>query len=117
MIDIIKSIYDAKIKKGKLDIKKPRMVRRALKLSEETGEVSEAVLGITGKDEENYKNKTYDDVREELVDTIIVAFDFLYSKFPDENQEMTYDDIDKNRKEIFSKKIEKWLAKKKRKKQ
>lgn len=115
MPDIIKKIYDAKIQKGKLEIKKSRMIRRALKLSEESGEVSEAVLGVTGKEEENYKNKSYDDVREELVDSIIVAVDFLYSTFPDEKDDLSFEDVSKLREDIFNKKIDKWLAKKERK--
>lgn len=114
-MDIAKLVWDAKLKKGKKDIKKNRLIRRSLKLSEETGEVAEAVLGVTGKDEDNYKNKTYDDVREELIDAVIVSLDILLSTFPDEPDTLTYEEILKKREAIVNTKISKWLSPKEKK--
>ena len=112
MTNILKMVFDAKKKKYKdLDISKKRLLRRGLKLSEECGEVCEAIFGIT--DEENYKGKTYDDVREELVDVIIVALDALFSEFEDEELPNNFDDIIKLRSVIFEEKITKWLKDKK----
>jgi NTP pyrophosphatase (non-canonical NTP hydrolase) len=51
------------------------LARRLLKLSEELGEVSEAYLNVTSA--ANAKNKTWDDVREELCDLLIVTVDCL----------------------------------------
>lgn len=47
--------------------------RRIIKLMEELGEVSEAFLNVTSPN--NRKNKSWNDVREELVDSFIVAID------------------------------------------
>jgi hypothetical protein len=47
--------------------------RRLLKILEELGETSEAYLSRTGTG--NYKNKSWDDYREEGVDTLIVMLD------------------------------------------
>lgn len=113
-MDILKKIYDAKLQKNKSSINITRMLRRSIKLSEETGEVSEATLGVTSPEDENYKNLTMDDLREELTDVIIVATDFLLSIFPDE-EDMDYDQLIKKRSEIFDEKIEKWLSKKSKK--
>lgn len=46
--------------------------RRCAKLIEECGETAEAFLNCTG---ENYKNKTWDDLREELTDVFITLTD------------------------------------------
>lgn len=47
--------------------------RRCEKFLEELGELAEARLGYTSKN--NPKNKTFDDVKEEVVDVLIVALD------------------------------------------
>lgn len=47
--------------------------RRLLKILEELGESAEAYLGVTST--HNYKNKSWDDLREEAVDTLIVLVD------------------------------------------
>lgn len=57
--------------------------RRLLKILEELGEGSEAYLSITGSS--NYKNKTWDDYREEGVDTLIVMVDVALTTLPDSN--------------------------------
>ncbi len=57
------------------------ITRRLLKVKEEIGEISEAYLGISGNN--NYKNKTIDDLYEECVDTIIVLIDTAITPCPD----------------------------------
>ncbi|MBO0346920.1 MazG-like family protein [Roseibium sp. CAU 1637] len=50
---------------------------RALKLCEEAGEVAQAVLSATGAPGSTYKKLELADVREEAVDTMIVALAVL----------------------------------------
>ena len=52
---------------------KKSLIERALKLSEETGEVAEAVLSTLAVPGCEYKEKTMESVIEEAVDVIIVA--------------------------------------------
>lgn len=56
--------------------------RRIIKTMEELGELSEAYL-YTSSDQ-NYKGKTYGDVREELADMIIMACDLSSIRLPGE---------------------------------
>lgn len=56
--------------------------RRILKNVEELGEVSEAYLNVTSA--RNSKGKTWDDVREELADSVIVALDCALTPMPDQ---------------------------------
>lgn len=58
--------------------------RRCDKLIEELGEVSEAYLNVTS--DSNRKAKTWDDVREELVDCLIVALDIYWTLLPGETE-------------------------------
>jgi NTP pyrophosphatase (non-canonical NTP hydrolase) len=58
--------------------------RRCDKLVEELGEVSEAYLNVTS--DSNRKAKTWDDVREELVDCLIVALDIYWTVLPGETE-------------------------------
>lgn len=53
--------------------------RRCEKFLEELGELAEARLGYTSKN--NPKNKTLDDVKEEAVDVLIVALDISLTPF------------------------------------
>lgn len=55
--------------------------RRLLKILEELGETSEAYLSKTGTG--NYKNKSWDDYREEGVDTMIVMVDVALTELVD----------------------------------
>ena len=50
---------------------------RALKLSEEAGELAQAVLSVTKAPGSAYKNHSIADVREEAVDAAIVALSLL----------------------------------------
>ncbi|MEG2985747.1 MAG: MazG-like family protein, partial [Peptostreptococcaceae bacterium] len=54
-------------------IDKKTLVERTLKLSEEVGEVAQAVLSYSDACGCGYKNKTKEDVVEECLDVIIVA--------------------------------------------
>lgn len=67
--------------------------RRLLKITEEKGEVAEAVLNVTSP--YNGKNKTWDDVREELVDCFIVAADIALTLDIDMNFDFHIRHIDK----------------------
>lgn len=62
---------------------KDQLVRRALKVQEESGELAEAVLGVTST--HNYKRKTWADVREEAIDVAIVALDVALTRLPDDD--------------------------------
>jgi hypothetical protein len=70
--------------------------RRISKFYEEFGEVNEAYLNVTSA--LNVKNKTYDDLREEIADCVIVALDVLLTIIPDKhtyiyNVILDYEDI------------------------
>lgn len=57
--------------------------RRAIKLVEELGEVAQALLQVTSAT--NRKQKTWDDVREEIADCLIVALDIGWTALPHES--------------------------------
>jgi len=85
--------------------------RRLLKLGEEFGEACQAYLSVSS--DNNSKNKSWEDVREELSDTIIVAMDLYCHTFPDEKDvsldtkmEQLHSDIDR--------KLKKWAKKQKK---
>jgi NTP pyrophosphatase (non-canonical NTP hydrolase) len=80
---------------------KKTLIQRALKLTEETGEVAEAVLSYTDSPGCGYKQKTREDVMEECVDVIIMATSIIANlEFKDEDVAST-----------FVKKMTKWEAK------
>ncbi len=56
------------------------LVRRLIKILEELGETSEAYLSVSSS--ANYKGKSWLDVREEAVDTMIVLLDVALTPFP-----------------------------------
>ncbi|PKW07479.1 MazG nucleotide pyrophosphohydrolase domain-containing protein [Streptomyces sp. 1222.5] len=56
---------------------------RILKLSEEVGEVAEAVIGATGQNPRKGTTHTWDDVRSELCDVAITALVALRTLTPD----------------------------------
>jgi NTP pyrophosphatase (non-canonical NTP hydrolase) len=59
------------------------LLLRMLKLSEEVGEVAEAVIGATGQNPRKGTSHTWDDVRSELCDVIITAAVALRTLSPD----------------------------------
>lgn len=77
---------------------------RTLKLSEEAGEVAQAVLSATGAPGSAYKGLTLDDVREEAVDAAIVALAILAQACPDE------DTFHAEWQRLVSSKCAKWLG-------
>lgn len=82
--------------------------RRIMKLGEEYGEINEAYLNVTSL--HNDKNKTYDDVREELVDLLIVTVDCLLTRLPGD-EDKTDDDIEKEITQWVRVKLDKWAKK------
>jgi NTP pyrophosphatase (non-canonical NTP hydrolase) len=72
--------------------------QRALKLAEEVGEVSAAVLSETNAPGCEYKTLDHSDVLEECVDVLIVAFSMLDQ----------YHFSDEEIQETFEAKLDKW---------
>jgi len=65
------------------------LLLRILKLSEEVGEVSEAVIGVTGQNPRKGVTHTWDDVRAELCDVVITALIALRTLTPDAQEVFT----------------------------
>ena len=59
------------------------LLLRILKLSEEVGEVAEAVIGVTGQNPRKGTTHTWDDVRSELCDVAVTALMALRTLTPD----------------------------------
>lgn len=59
------------------------MLLRMLKLSEEVGEVAEAVIGVTGQNPRKGVTHTWEDVQAELCDVVITALVALRTLTPD----------------------------------
>ncbi|MEU9289012.1 MazG-like family protein [Streptomyces sp. NPDC048275] len=59
------------------------LLLRMLKLSEEVGEVAQAVIGATGQNPRKGTTHTWDDVRSELCDVVITALVALRTLTPD----------------------------------
>ncbi len=60
--------------------------RRCWKLLEDTGEVAEAYLNVSSAS--NGKGKTWDDVREEIADVLIVTLDIVLTRLPGEASDL-----------------------------
>ena len=71
---------------------KKNLVEASLKLTEEVGEVAEAVLSCTKVHGCEYKTKTPEDIVEEVTDVIIVAMSILHKL---KKQTDIYSDVDK----------------------
>ena len=56
------------------------ITRRLIKVLEELGEIAEAYVNVTS--EYNGKNKSWDDVREEIVDVLILSIDISLISLP-----------------------------------
>lgn len=76
--------------------------KRILRLMAELGELSEAFGSVESG---NYKKKTLADVREEVVDTWIVATDILLTSLPNEDERELHEIIDT----VLKKKLAKWM--------
>ncbi|GAA3181224.1 MazG-like family protein [Streptomyces virens] len=59
------------------------LLLRILKLSEEVGEVAQAVIGATGQNPRKGTTHTWDDVRSELCDVAVTALMALRTLTPD----------------------------------
>ncbi|MER6960998.1 MazG-like family protein [Streptomyces sp. NPDC000618] len=59
------------------------LLLRVLKLSEEVGEVAQAVIGATGQNPRKGVSHTWDDVQAELCDVVITALVALRTLTPD----------------------------------
>lgn len=86
--------------------------RRLLKLGEEYGEANQAYLSVTS--ETNSKNKSWCDVREELIDTLVVTLDLLLHTFPDQTS-LSEEEKLSNLEEVLDSKLKKWSRKQKKK--
>jgi NTP pyrophosphatase (non-canonical NTP hydrolase) len=65
------------------------LLLRVLKLSEEVGEVAEAVIGAIGQNPRKGVNRTWDDVQGELCDVVITALVALRTLTPDTQEVFT----------------------------
>ncbi|MFF0591989.1 MazG-like family protein [Streptomyces antibioticus] len=65
------------------------MLLRILKLSEEVGEVAQAVIGATGQNPRKGTTHTWDDVQSELCDTAITALVALRTLTPEPERVFT----------------------------
>jgi NTP pyrophosphatase (non-canonical NTP hydrolase) len=65
------------------------LLLRMLKLSEEVGEVAQAVIGATGHNPRKGTSHTWDDVRSELCDVVITAMVALRTLTPDAREVFT----------------------------
>ncbi len=76
-LDVIKALT-------KLD--KKNLIERSLKLSEECGEVAEAVLAMSNCGGSEYKVKDKNDVIEECLDTMMIALSLITTVEPKINE-------------------------------
>ncbi|MFL4903741.1 MazG-like family protein [Streptomyces sp. MMS24-I2-30] len=65
------------------------LLLRLLKLSEEVGEVAQAVIGATGQNPRKGVTHTWEDVQAELCDVVITALVALRTLTPDAREEFT----------------------------
>ena len=86
------------------EIDKKTIEQRALKLTEETGEVAQAILSNINACGCGYKNKSKHDITEECLDVIIVASSIISQNY---DNEVDIEFI----KKIYNKKLEKWKEK------
>lgn len=80
---------------GWLDANRPvdgpdGVLLRILKLSEEVGEVAQAVIGATGQNPRKGTTHTWDDVRSELCDVAVTALVALRTLTPDAREVLTH---------------------------
>ena len=107
MTDLIKKVYDTNRARD-MEI----FSRRLLKLGEEYGEACQAFLSVSS--ENNGKNKTWADVREELVDVLVVTVDLLCHDLPDEPESNVVSKA-KIVTDLLDRKLDKWTKKIKKK--
>lgn len=79
--------------------------RRIHKLTEEMGETAEAYLYVTSIN--NRKNLTWDDLREEAIDAVVVGLDIALTRFPIDSGK-TSEEIEQEVIEVIERKLAKW---------
>lgn len=79
---------------------KKTLEQMVLKLTEEVGETSQAMLSYRQANGSEYKKLDISDVKEECVDVILVALSLFYKLSDDENELQQY----------LSKKVDKWSS-------
>lgn len=79
--------------------------RRIMKANEEAGEINEAYLSVTSIT--NPKQKTWNDVREEAVDLILMSVDIAFTQLPTDNN-VTYLELEKTILDLIDEKLSKW---------
>ncbi|MDP1511067.1 MazG-like family protein [Paenibacillus sp. CMAA1739] len=77
---------------------KKTLEQMVLKLSEEVGETSQAMLSYMNANGSEYKQLNISDVREECADVILVALSLFYKLSSDEEELQQF----------LSKKVDKW---------
>jgi NTP pyrophosphatase (non-canonical NTP hydrolase) len=82
-------------------IEKKSLEQMGLKLSEEVGELSQALLSYLGASGSEYKELGLQDVKEECADVILVALSLVYKLGSDDTELI----------ELMNKKVEKWKDK------
>ena len=92
IIKLLENIKTLSIKNGK------SIEQICLKLSEETGECSQALLSYVEAEGSVYKGLGSQDVKEECIDVIMVAISLFY-KLGGNNEELV---------DLLSEKMEKW---------
>lgn len=95
------SILDEICKTAQLEQK--TIEQMALKLSEETGEIAQAILALTQAGGSVYKDKNIEDVKEECIDLVLVA-SALFFKLEDPTEATQI----LNYKAMINNKISKW---------
>jgi len=95
MIKLLENIQELSIKNGK------SLEQICLKLSEETGECSQALLSYVNAEGSVYKGLGSQDVKEECIDVIMVAISLFY-KLDGDNEELF---------DLLNEKMEKWQNK------
>lgn len=106
MSDLIKMVREANPGRNHENIS-----RRTMKLMEEVGEACQAYLSVTSPT--NGKGKTWDDVREELADSVIVALDIALTPMPDEVNKSDAE-IEADFLRMVEKKLKKWRKNRKK---
>ena len=86
------------------EIDKKTLLERALKLSEEVGEVAQAMLSYSNACGCGYKKKSKEDLVEECLDVIIVASSIISQSYDNDVDMETI-------KNIYNKKLSKWKEK------
>jgi NTP pyrophosphatase (non-canonical NTP hydrolase) len=102
--DVLRDITDANPTKHH-----GNLIRRIMKQMEELGEAAEAYLNVTSA--ANGKGMTWDDVREELADQVIVAVDCALTPTPDQVEAgLTREQVEQEFANVVGRKLAKWRS-------